>query len=157
MDITTPEIPTTTHTGSCLCGADTFEVEVEGELPGLDACHGTKCREFSGHVLAGTDIPRSAMTVHGEENVTWYQSSDKVRRGFCPTSGSSLYFDPLFHDWTSVCLWAFDGPTHTKLANHIFVPDGANVGNCVHFFNDGCLDRGRTPKYAEALHLRSFA
>ena len=29
------------HTGSCLCGAVTFEVD--GELPGPDGCHCTQC------------------------------------------------------------------------------------------------------------------
>jgi hypothetical protein len=110
------------HKGSCLCGAVTLEVT--GTLPPPDACHCSHCRKHSGHYFAGTDIPRSALTVHGEENVTWYASSEKVRRGFCRTCGSSLFFDPLDrakHDWTSVAMGAFDTPTETKLKIHIFV------------------------------------
>jgi hypothetical protein len=107
------------HKGSCLCGAVTFEVS--GDLPGPDACHCTQCRKTSGHCFASTDIPRSALTVHGEDNVTWYRSSEKVRRGFCKTCGSSLFWDPIYKDWTAVAMGAFDGPTGTRLAKHIFV------------------------------------
>ncbi|MFT4622614.1 MAG: hypothetical protein ACI8PZ_001270 [Myxococcota bacterium] len=112
------------HTGSCLCGAVTFKVE--GPLPPPDACHCTACRKFSGHFQAGTDVPRSALTVEGMEHVTWYASSAKVRRGFCSVCGASLFFDPLHtdkHAWTSVCMGAFDTPTETRLAVHIFVDD----------------------------------
>ena len=56
----------------------------------------------------------------------WYESSEKVRRGFCGTCGASLFFDPLDrkkHDWIGVSMGAFDTPTDTHLAIHIFVAD----------------------------------
>lgn len=109
------------HKGSCLCGAVTFEVA--GDLNPPDACHCTKCRKHSGHYFASTDIPRSALTIRGEEHVTWFRSSEKVRRGFCRTCGASLFFDPVKHDWIGVAMGAFDGPTDTKLEMHIFVAD----------------------------------
>ena len=109
------------HKGSCLCGAVSFVVE--GELSPADACHCTICRKHSGHYYAGTDVKRDALTITGEGNITWYQSSPKVRRGFCVTCGSSLFFDPQTHDWISVAMGAFDKPTDTKLAVHIFVAD----------------------------------
>ncbi len=109
------------HKGSCLCGAVSFVVE--GELPPPDACHCTICRKTSGHYYAGTDVKRDALTVTGGENVTWYQSSPKVRRGFCATCGSSLFFDPPHVDWIGISMGAFDKPTNTKLHIHIFVAD----------------------------------
>ncbi|NUP10671.1 MAG: GFA family protein [Polyangiaceae bacterium] len=112
------------HKGSCLCGAVTFEVR--GDLPPPDACHCTKCRKHSGHYYAGTDVPRDALTIHGADNVAWYHSSEKVRRGFCSVCGASLFFDPLDqtkHDWIGVSMGAFDKPTNTKLRIHIFVAD----------------------------------
>jgi hypothetical protein len=112
------------YKGSCLCGAVTFEVS--GELPGPDACHCTQCRKWTGHFLTGTDVPRSALTVHGADNVTWFQSSEKARRGFCSRCGSSLFWDPLHKDWIGVSMGAFDGPTNTKLRIHIYV---ANKGD----------------------------
>ncbi len=105
--------------GSCLCGAVRFEVACA--LPPPDACHCTACRKHSGHVFASTDVPRTAVTIHGAEHVKWFQSSEKARRGFCSTCGSSLFWDPLHHDWIGVAMGAFDGPTETALKIHIFV------------------------------------
>jgi len=107
------------YTGSCLCGAVRFEVA--GDLPGPDACHCTQCRKFSGHYFVSSDLPRSAITIHGVDNVTWYRSSEKVRRGFCKTCGASLFWDPIERDWTGVAMGAFDKPTNTHINVHIHV------------------------------------
>ncbi len=40
--------------------------------------------------------------------------------------GSSLFWDPIEKDWTSIAMGAFDESTHTKLGKHIFV---ANKGD----------------------------
>jgi hypothetical protein len=100
--------------------------EVAGALSPPDACHCSKCRRWTGHFLASTDVPRAALTIHGADHVTWFHSSEKVRRGFCSTCGSSLFFDPLDqikHNWIGVAMGAFDLPSETKLAVHIFVAD----------------------------------
>jgi hypothetical protein len=109
------------HEGSCLCGAVTFRVE--GELPQPDLCHCGQCRKHSGHCFASTDVPRSAVSVAGAEKVSWFRSSEKVRRGFCSVCGSSLFWDPLERDWIGIAMGAFDGPTGTSLKIHIFVAD----------------------------------
>lgn len=109
------------HTGSCLCGAVSFEVA--GSLPPPDACHCSRCRKQSGHFWVSTDVPRNALTIRGAENLRWFQSSEKVRRGFCSACGSSLFWDPVKKDIVGVAMGAFDQPTHTKLAIHIHVAD----------------------------------
>lgn len=109
------------HSGSCLCGAVQFSVV--GDLPEASACHCTMCRKHTGHYEAGVDVPRSSLTVTGDDKITWFKSSDKVRRGFCAVCGSSLFFDPIHLDWIGIMMGAFDGPTGTKLALHIFVAD----------------------------------
>ncbi|MCP3061383.1 GFA family protein [Myxococcus sp. K38C18041901] len=110
--------------GSCLCGAVRFTVE--GELRAPDACHCTKCRKHSGHYFVSTDVPRSALTVEGEDQVRWFQSSEKVRRGFCSVCGSSLFWEPLQRDWIGIAMGAFDTPTQTRVALHIYM---ANKGD----------------------------
>lgn len=109
------------HKGSCLCGAVRFSVS--GELPAPNACHCTRCRKHHGHYEAGTDVDRDAVSIEGADKLTWYQSSEKARRGFCSICGSSLFFDPVMGDWIGISMGAFDTPTHTKLARHIFVAD----------------------------------
>jgi hypothetical protein len=109
------------HKGSCLCGAVSFEVACA--LPPPDACHCTQCRKHSGHVFASTDVPRTAVTLRGGDKLTWFRSSEKARRGFCSTCGSSLFWDPIGKDWIAVAMGAFDLPTDTRLRVHIFVAD----------------------------------
>ncbi|WP_342076246.1 GFA family protein [Yoonia sp. SS1-5] len=110
------------HKGSCLCGVVQFTVT--GDLPAPSACHCVACRKHSGHYEASVDIPRTALDITaGQEQVKWYQSSPKVRRGFCGTCGSTLFWDPVFQDWTAVAMGAFDTPTQTKLSMHIYVAE----------------------------------
>lgn len=109
------------HKGSCLCGAVSFELA--GALPGPDACHCSDCRKFSGHVFVSTDVPRSAVTIHGAENLTWFHSSEELRRGFCSTCGSSLFWDPVQRDWIGIAMGAFEPPTDTALRIHVWVGD----------------------------------
>jgi hypothetical protein len=97
--------------------------EVDAELPPPDACHCSQCRKQSGHFFASTDVPRDRLTLHGGEHVTWYRSSEKVRRGFCSTCGSALFWDPIYKDRIGIAMGALDKPTGTKLAIHIFVAD----------------------------------
>lgn len=109
------------HKGSCLCGAVRFEVT--GELPEPDACHCSQCRKTSGHFWASTDVPKADVTIHGEDNVRWFQSSEKARRGFCGTCGSALFWDPVHRDKIAIAMGAFDAPTGTMLGKHIFTAD----------------------------------
>ncbi|WP_417818792.1 GFA family protein [Tritonibacter scottomollicae] len=109
------------HRGSCLCGA--VRITVEGDLPPPNACHCVACRKQTGHFGASLDVPRSALTIEGEEAVRWYRSSEKVRRGFCGTCGSTLFWDPIHRDWTAIAMGLFDGPTRTSLSMHIFVSE----------------------------------
>ncbi|HEY8073575.1 MAG TPA: GFA family protein [Labilithrix sp.] len=104
------------HRGRCLCGA--VAIAVEGELPAPDACHCSQCRRFSGHVFVSTDVPRARVAISGAENVKWFQSSAKVRRGFCLTCGSSLFWDPIERDFIGIAMGAFDAPTGTRIALH---------------------------------------
>ncbi|MEJ1990202.1 MAG: GFA family protein, partial [Maritimibacter sp.] len=106
---------------SCLCGA--VQIEVEGDLPAPDACHCSICRKISGHYFAASDVPRDRVHIRGEDHVTWYQSSEKVRRGFCATCGATLFFDPPHRDWIGIAMGAFDTPTETRLKMHIFTAD----------------------------------
>lgn len=109
------------HKGSCLCGAVSFEVT--GDLHRPDACHCRMCRKASGHYWASTDVPRSSLTLHGADKVGWFQSSERVRRGFCSVCGSTLFWDPIKKDTIAIAMGAFDTPTGTHLGMHIFVAD----------------------------------
>jgi len=99
------------------------------------------CRKQTGHYLASTNVPRTALTVQGEDRVKWYRSSDKVRRGFCGECGSTLFWDPDGYDWIAVAMGAFDGLTRTRLAMHIFVEEKGDY----YEIEDGVRQFGRWP------------
>ncbi len=112
------------YKGSCLCGSIKFEVS--GELGKSDACHCVQCRKWTGHFLPSAEVKREALQIKSTAELKWYQSSEKVRRGFCAQCGSSLFFDPIDqakHNWIAIALGAFDQPTQVKLGMHIFVAE----------------------------------
>ncbi|MEO8553470.1 MAG: GFA family protein [Kofleriaceae bacterium] len=110
--------------GSCACGAITFEVT--GALSAPDACHCTLCRKQSGHFWVSTDVPRSRLALRGEDHLTWHRSSEKIRRGFCTTCGSFLFWEQIGRDNIGIAMGAFDAPTGVQLEQHIFT---ANKGD----------------------------
>src|SRR5258706_14811074 len=101
------------HRGSCLCRAVSFEVV--GELKPPDACHCHICRKQSGHFFVSTNVPRAALTIQGAENVTWYRSSDKVRRGFCSSCGSPLVLGSPQRDPACHAIGAIRSPKNNHL------------------------------------------
>lgn len=109
------------HQGSCLCGGVRFTVS--GALGAPVACHCVQCRKQSGHYFASANVKRTDLAIASEANLAWFQSSAKVRRGFCKTCGSWLFWDPPARDWISIAMGAFDGSTATVLERHIFVAE----------------------------------
>lgn len=109
---------------SCLCGSVSIDIEEPLEhVP--EACHCAQCRKQTGNFLVAVNVRRTAMTVTGEEHVKWYQSSEKVQRGFCSVCGSTLFWKPTIegYEWTSIALGCFDTSMELKIAKHTFVAD----------------------------------
>lgn len=107
--------------GSCVCGSIRFKVN--GNIGAPVACHCTQCRKQSGHYFASANVQKADLEVSGEDQLAWFQSSAKIRRGFCSKCGSWLFWDPPARDWTSIAMGAFDGSTSTHLERHIFVAE----------------------------------
>lgn len=107
-------------TRGCLRGAVRYRVD--GPLGDIAACHCTQCRRASGHDLAGATARRADLTVEGE--VAWYESTPgEVRRGFCPTCGSQLFWDRIGAETVDIWAGTIDGETGLRLREHIFVAD----------------------------------
>ena len=85
------------------------------------ACHCDQCRRASGHFAAATAAARDDLLVEGQ--VAWFESSPGVRRGFCPTCGSNLFWDPGDGSRISIFAGSLDIPTGLRLVGHIFVSD----------------------------------
>ncbi|MGI3185505.1 GFA family protein [Nioella aestuarii] len=104
--------------GSCLCGAVRFTIT--GPLRPVIACHCSQCRKTSGHHVAATSTHRDHITVEGA--VTWFQSSDTARRGFCGICGSNLFWDGTGEN-LSIFAGSLDGASGLTIAGHIFCAD----------------------------------
>ena len=113
-----PASEDTEFTGHCLCGKIRFHGTYD-DSHGLNACHCSQCRRWSGHVWAAI-LPKS-MVIEGEPS--WYRASDFARRGFCATCGSSLFWQRDGSDIIDVAAGALDSPTGLHLLGHIFVAD----------------------------------
>lgn len=105
-------------TGSCLCGAVTYTAT--GPLRPVIGCHCTQCRKLTGHHVAATSAPRDQIEITGD--LRWFQSSDRARRGFCPTCGSQLFWDGP-GDNLAMMAGTLDSPTGLRLEGHIFTDD----------------------------------
>ena len=100
-----------------------ISTEVSSAPP--EACHCTQCRKQSGHFLAAVNVRRKALTIHGADQVRWYQSSEKVQRGFCSNCGSTLFWNPTIdgYEWIAVAMGTLDAPSGVRLGKHTFVGD----------------------------------
>jgi hypothetical protein len=110
--------------GSCLCGAVRLEIQEPLEHS-PEACHCSQCRKQTGSFLIAVNVRRTALNIEGKESVAWYQSSDKVQRGFCKVCGSTLFWNPIIdgYEWTSVAMGCIDTPLRLRIAKHTFVAD----------------------------------
>jgi hypothetical protein len=124
--------------GSCLCGAVRLEIQEPLEHA-PEACHCAQCRKQTDSYLIGVNVRRSALRVHGEAAVQWYQSSEKVQRGFCAVCGSTLFWNPVIegYEWTGVALGCIDTPMNLRVAKHTFVADKGDYYD----INDGAPQR----------------
>lgn len=103
--------------GSCLCQNVTYQVD--GDLRPVIACHCNQCRKTSGHYVAATQTPTANLTMSGR--VTWYQSSENARRGFCGVCGSQLFWQPGDRSVTSIFAGTLDGKTDLTIGSQIHV------------------------------------
>ena len=110
--------------GGCLCGAVRFAVA--GALRPVTFCHCSQCRKQTGLYYAATAAPRDAVSVTGEDAITWFAASDHAERGFCSTCGSALFWREIDGERLSILAGSFDRQTELRADKHIFVADKPN-------------------------------
>src|SRR5262245_63952892 len=81
---------TTTHAGSCFCGA--VEIEVSGEPVAMGFCHCASCRSWSASpVNAFTLFPADAVKItKGAAHVATFQKTAFSQRQYCTKCGGHL-------------------------------------------------------------------
>jgi hypothetical protein len=66
---------------------------------------------------------RDALEFSHDSTLTWFQSSEKARRGFCKNCGSVLFWDAPHRDTISVTAGCLDNPTGLSVDVQIFTED----------------------------------
>ena len=110
--------------GSCECQGVVFELI--GELRDVVFCHCSQCRKTSGHYWAATQVSKGNLNLIKATSLSWYDSSDKARRGFCSVCGSSMFYERKGIDKISVSAGSLEIPTSLDRMRHIYV---ANKGD----------------------------
>lgn len=95
----------TIWTGGCQCGAVRFRIE--GELGRASICHCRMCQKAFGSFFGPYVSARAEQVAWTRGAPKYFQSSNKVRRGFCGECGTQLTFEggPA---WFDLAIGAFD-------------------------------------------------
>jgi len=112
------------HTGACLCGAISYRVT--GPLRPVIGCHCSQCRRTSGHFVAATATRRVNLSITEDGSLTWFDSSEQARRGFCRVCGSSLFWERHGDPHISIMAGTLDSPTGLQTAMHICLADAGD-------------------------------
>jgi hypothetical protein len=128
-------------TGGCQCGAVRFRVE--GDLGRASICHCRMCQKAFGGFYGPLVGAKRAQVTWTRGAPKYFQSSNKVRRGFCGDCGT-----PLTYEWSEetveLAIGAFDDPAPIKPAIQVAVEDALPWAAEL-----GALP-GRSPQEAEA-------
>ena len=93
--------------GGCQCGQVRYRADMRPETAHL--CHCRMCQKAAGnYFMPLASAVRKSFEVKG--GISWFQSSDPVRRGFCAKCGTPLIYDPISSDHLSVTLGSLDNP-----------------------------------------------
>jgi hypothetical protein len=99
------------RTGGCQCGAVRYAVE--GELGRPTICHCRMCQKAFGSFFGPFVTVKVAQLAWTRGAPRRFQSSNKIRRGFCEACGT-----PLTFEWSEtafdVSIGSFDDPTDLK-------------------------------------------
>jgi len=117
----------TKHSGSCLCGAVSFEVE--GEFERFFLCHCEYCRKDTGSAHAANLFSSSATLrwTSGEEKITQFSlPGTRHSRSFCRVCGSAVPMMQMNGALLVVPAGSLNSEVRIKPDAHLFV--GSRAG-----------------------------
>jgi hypothetical protein len=110
--------------GSCLCGRVRYTVR--GPLRDIVLCHCGQCRRVHGHLGAYSSAAGADIDLEGADAIVWFASSERGRRGFCGTCGSSLFFQSSGQARLAIAAGSLDQPSGLKVMGHEYVGSKAD-------------------------------
>ena len=98
----------TSLSGDCQCGAVRYRVE--GGLSEPHICHCRMCQKAAGNYFMplANAAKSDFRLIRGE--ISWFYSSDPVRRGFCRDCGTPLVMETVSAPHLNVTLGSLDDP-----------------------------------------------
>jgi hypothetical protein len=95
------------YTGGCQCGATRFRIA--GQVKGSSICHCRMCQKAFGAFYAPLVDIGEAELVWTRGEPKYFQSSNHVKRGFCPECGTPLTYEAA--DGIAIATGTFDDPS----------------------------------------------
>lgn len=136
------------NTGGCQCGAVRFRIE--GKLGEASICHCRMCQKATGGFFGPYVAASFDRVVWTRGRPKHFQSSNKVRRGFCGECGTPLTFE--YGDrLLSFAIGALDHPRDARLTEQLASPD--RIADFVALAN---LPEHPTDEPRAAAHLASI-
>jgi len=105
------------HTATCMCGD--ISLEAKGATEYVEYCHCKTCQQSAGSsyiVWCIFDRDKVAIT-QGE--MSYYNSSDRLKRGFCGNCGSTMTV--LTEECHDIALGVMDNPNDFEITQHIWI------------------------------------
>jgi len=124
------------YSGGCHCGSVRYEVT--GALRDVVNCHCSMCLRLHGTFGAYTKITDTNFSFVEDRGLTWYDSSNTARRGFCRECGANLFWQPLGFATTSIAAGSLDQAPGLKTVGHIYTAEKGD-------FYEICDDLPRYP------------
>ncbi|MDB4837427.1 GFA family protein [Marinomonas sp.] len=120
----------TIHTGSCLCGVATFQIE--GQFQKFFMCHCSRCQKTSGSAhCANLFAPGAKLTwLSGKEKVSFYRHPDtNYARNFCSVCSSLLPLHVEARDIVATPAGCLDTEVGIAPQAHLFSNSKGNWDN----------------------------
>lgn len=105
--------------GGCHCGSVRFRLT--GPLRQILICHCDDCRKLAGASWASTRAFDDNYEFISDSTLSWYDSSQWARRGFCTTCGSQLFYQLKKETEFSVSVGALDDANGLTIAGQLFM------------------------------------
>jgi hypothetical protein len=98
--------------GGCQCGAVRYRVE--GALTNAHICHCRMCQKAAGNFFMPLANAQNDQFVVTRGEISWFDSSDRVRRGFCRDCGTPLIYKSIDARHLNVTIGSLDDPAACK-------------------------------------------
>lgn len=106
--------------GQCLCGATTFEVELQNH--DVHVCHCGFCRRQTSGVIMTLDIQPNSLKFIQQDHLAVYVSSDWAERGFCKQCGTNLFWRMKDHSYCNINVFSLnESPKDLKIDMEIYI------------------------------------